>query len=98
MPVEFLTAAQPERRRLSASTVPLLPEPQIDRRLIPALRELARNLRTSAARCGVVLTVRIHCADFLLSKAAIQQRPIADLVIANGCSSSFAATDTMANY
>lgn len=56
---------------------------ELDDRLLPSLRSLAHHMRQAAKAAGVSLSVSIRCEDFLLSKEAVQQRPVADLIIAN---------------
>lgn len=56
---------------------------EVDPRLIPGLRRVVARLRVAAKRRGVQLNAKVHCADFLMSAAALRAVPVADLVIAN---------------
>lgn len=56
---------------------------ELDTRLVSGLRKLANRMRKAANNVGVELKVSIRCGDFLLSKEAIQQSDIADIIIAN---------------
>lgn len=69
---------------------------ELDDRLLPSLRSLAHHMRQAAKSAGVSLSVSIRCEDFLLSKEAVQQRPVADVLIANPPYFKLAAADQRA--
>ncbi len=56
---------------------------EMDKRLIPFLRQMVSRMRRMAQRHGVILTASIRCCDFLLSPVAVARHPIADIIIAN---------------
>ncbi len=56
---------------------------ELDGRMVPGLRKLANLMRNAANSVGITLKVSIRCGDFLLSKEATQQIPLADVIIAN---------------
>ncbi len=56
---------------------------ELDDRLIPRLQALARRMRDVAGCIGVAVSVSIKNEDFLLSPMAVEQKPVADLIIAN---------------
>lgn len=56
---------------------------EMDGRWKQPLKNLANRMRRRAESVGVSLSVSIRCEDFLLSHEAIQQQPVADIIIAN---------------
>lgn len=56
---------------------------EIDERLIPTLEQLCTSLQAKCAAHGVVLDHQVRREDFLLSATALEQRPLADLIISN---------------
>lgn len=56
---------------------------ELDHRLVPPLHALARKMREAGNDRGVSVSVSVKNEDFLLSTIAVQQQPVADLIIAN---------------
>lgn len=88
--VEAILAREDRPRRIQVTLI------EIDTRMLTALRKLACRMRQVARDAGVRLSVSIRCEDFLLSREAIQQRPVADIVIANPPYFKLGASDARA--